>query len=359
MPPAPTAANTASRSGPLPGALGSFCANLYRLAINLRNRRFDRGRGVIRFDRPVISVGNLSVGGTGKTPMVQHLVRLLREAGRHPAVAMRGYRSPAGEGVKSDEALTYLDEFSDLPLVAQPDRVAGLIELFGSEVGERVDTVVLDDGFQHRRIGREVDIVLIDVTRSPFEDSLLPKGWLREPVESLSRASAVVITHAEAAEPERLATLEAEIRQVATRALIASCGHAWSGFTVHRPGGTSEPKHLNWLEFQRVFAACAIGNPQAFFDAARRLSPHGVVGTHAYRDHHDFTAAETETLAMAVKASGADLLLVTAKDWAKLRALPLRGIPCAVPTLELRWESGGDAIEKLVLDAKVSDEGAE
>lgn len=356
MPTAPTATVHQTRPGPLPGTLGSFCAGFYRLAMHLRNRRFDRGRGVIHFDRPVISVGNLSVGGTGKTPMVQHLVRLLREAGRRPAVAMRGYRSPAGEGLTSDEARTYLDEFPDLPLVAQPDRVTGLIALFGGDSGERIDTVVLDDGFQHRRIGREVDIVLIDVTRSPFADSLLPKGWLREPVDSLARASAVVLTHAEASQPEQLAQIEAQVRRVAPHALIASCGHAWSGFTLHRPGGSSEPKHLNWLELHRVFAACAIGNPQAFFDTARRLSPRAVVGTHAYRDHHDFTPAEAETLAMAAKASAADVLLVTAKDWTKLRALPLRGIPCAVPTLELQWQYGGDAIEKLVLGAKVSDE---
>ena len=355
MPKAATLSAPTLHPGPLPGAIGSCCAAVYRLAMNLRNRRFDRGRGVVHFDRPVISVGNLSVGGTGKTPMVQRLVRVLRDAGRRPAVAMRGYHSPGGDGLSSDEARTYLDEFLALPLVAQPDRVAGLIELFGTEAGDRIDTVLLDDGFQHRRIGREVDIVLVDATRSPFEDALLPKGWLREPVESLARASAVVITHAEAANPDLVAGLEAQIHHVAPRALIASCEHIWSGFTVHRPGGSSEAKHLHWLALQRVFAACAIGNPRAFFDAARRWSPQGVVGTHAYRDHHDFTIAQAQTLAMAVKASAADVLLVTAKDWAKLRALPLRGIPCAVPTLELRWVGGGEAIEKLVLDAKVSD----
>lgn len=339
----------------MPGTLGAILSRFYAFAINHRNRRFDRGRGVIRFDRPVISVGNLSVGGTGKTPMVQHLVRLLREHGRWPAVAMRGYRAPDGQGLQSDEAKTYLDEFPTLPLVAQPDRAAGLIDLFSTDDGDKIDTIILDDGFQHRRIGREVDLVLVDATRSPFESSLLPRGWLREPVQSLARASAVIITHAEAAPPERLQTLRASIRRVAPEAIIATCGHAWNGLSVHRGSGTPEPKHLNWLEFQRVFAACAIGNPDAFFDQARRLCP-ALVGRHAYRDHHDFTQGDIETLIMAVKASAADVLLVTAKDWAKLRHLSLRGVPVAVPTLEMQWLDAGTAVENLVLASRVADE---
>lgn len=341
----------------MPGALGAFLSRFYALAINYRNRRFDRGRGVIRFDRPVISVGNLSVGGTGKTPLVQHLIRLLRANGRWPAVAMRGYRSPQGQGLKSDEAQTYLDEFPTLPIVAQPDRASGLIQLFSTEQGEKIDSIILDDGFQHRRIGREVDLVLVDATRSPFESSLLPRGWLREPVQSLARASAVIITHAEAASPEKLLSLRAQIQAVAPGAALASCSHAWSGFALHRATAHPEPKHLNWLEFQRVFAACAIGNPGAFFEQARRLCPQ-VVGTHAYRDHHDFLQTEIDTLSLAVKASGADVLLVTAKDWAKLRALSLRGVPVAVPTLEMQWHQGGESIESMVLAARVPDEDA-
>lgn len=345
--------------GPLPGRLGALCAHFYSLAINFRNRRFDRGKGVIHFDRPVISVGNLSVGGTGKTPIVQHLVKILRHAGRWPAVAMRGYRAPASQGTQSDEAQTYLSHFPDLPLVAQPDRAAGLIQLFSTDAGERVDTIILDDGFQHRRIGREVDLVLIDATRSPFADALLPQGWLRESPDSLRRASAIILTHAEAVPPAHLALLEAQVRQHAPHALLASCQHAWSGFTLHQGNHTpGEPKTLGWLSLQRVFAACAIGNPDAFFAQARHHCPIGLVGTHAYRDHHPFTPAQADTLALAVKASAADVLLVTAKDWAKLRTLPLRGVPCLVPTLEMSWSKGGEAIEQLVLAAKIDDEPA-
>src|SRR5881394_190373 len=147
----------------LRGPLGPVAAAVYGAAISLRNRRFDRGKGVVTFDRPVVSVGNLSVGGTGKTPMVLHLARVLTEAGHRPCVAMRGYG--AADGQKADEAREYHRAIRNLPVVAQPDRTLGLIELFGTEHGSEVDCVILDDGFQHRQIARQYDIVLIDATR--------------------------------------------------------------------------------------------------------------------------------------------------------------------------------------------------
>src|SRR3954465_11700123 len=110
---------------PLPGPIGAAVAALYNLGISWRNRRFDREKGVVTFDRPVISVGNLSVGGTGKTPMVLHLMKLLRENGAWPCVAMRGYGQPSGEGLNSDEATIYQRAFPDLPMVAQPNRTEG------------------------------------------------------------------------------------------------------------------------------------------------------------------------------------------------------------------------------------------
>jgi len=183
--------------GAVPGPIGAALARVYGIVIARINRRFDSGRGVVRFDRPVISVGNLSVGGTGKTPMVRRLIAILLEMERRPCIAMRGYRKGTGE---SDEAAAYQREFPDVPVIAQANRTDGLIALFGDEhegEGPHRDCIVLDDGFQHRQIGRELDIVLVDASRSPFRDRLLPQGWLREPAESLTRAGLVVVTHAE------------------------------------------------------------------------------------------------------------------------------------------------------------------
>ncbi len=246
--------SAAGRRGPVPAWLGRIGEPLYRRAINYRNRRFDAGAGVHRLNVPVISVGNLSVGGTGKTPMVMHVLRVLLEGGHKPCVAMRGYSkrgqskrgqskhqhsrsardAPAessliieqvagsmaawtgrergqswtdtgagGEwgGVSnlgfSDEADEYRRAFPDLPLIARPDRIVGLRELLEKPFKPVVDCVVLDDGFQHRQIARDLDIVLVDASHPPMRDHLLPRGYLREPPESLRRASCVVITHAE------------------------------------------------------------------------------------------------------------------------------------------------------------------
>src|ERR1043165_360740 len=163
------------RRGPVPGAVGRLLARGYAWEIGRRNRRYDAGRGVVRFDRPVISVGNLSVGGTGKTPMVAHIVGLLLEAGRRPCIAMRGY---AGRGGMSDEAEEYRGRFPGIPIVARANRTLGLIELFSREHetgGQQTDCIVLDDGFQHRRIARDLDVVMVDASRDPFDDALLPE----------------------------------------------------------------------------------------------------------------------------------------------------------------------------------------
>src|ERR1051326_7138417 len=158
---------------PVPGILGRAMSLVYSAAIARINRRYDRGRGVIRFDRPVISVGNLSVGGTGKTPMVAHILRTLLASHASPCVAMRGYRSRRGE---SDEAQEDRRAFPPAPIVPPPARTPGLIPLFSQqhELDEPASThIILDDGFQHRRIARDVDIVLIDATADPFTDRLL------------------------------------------------------------------------------------------------------------------------------------------------------------------------------------------
>src|SRR4051794_5329108 len=156
-----------ARRGPVAGPVGAALAAVYSWEIGRRNRRYDAGRGVVRFDRPVISVGNLSVGGTGKTPMVAHIVGVLLQAGHTPAIAMRGYGSKASGG-RSDEAEEYRRKFPGVPVLARPDRTLALIEQFAREHddagGRQSDVVVLDDGFQHRKIARDLDIVLVDAS---------------------------------------------------------------------------------------------------------------------------------------------------------------------------------------------------
>src|SRR5690606_30475631 len=141
----------------------------------------------------------------------------LLDAGHRPCIAMRGYARGRGE---SDEAAEYRRLFPEVPIVARADRALGLIRQFSAEYdagGPHTDCIVLDDGFQHRQIARDLDIVLIDATHGPCQERLLPAGWLREPVRSLSRAGAVVITHAEAVQPADLTALDRKIAEVRGR----------------------------------------------------------------------------------------------------------------------------------------------
>ena len=331
---------------PVPRPLGRALEPLYAGVVAARNRSFDRGRRVVDPGVPVVSVGNLSVGGTGKTPVVMAIVRWLLEAGRRPCVAMRGY-GPRIDGI-SDEQAEYMERFGDdAPVVAQPDRVAGLAELRARR--PEIDCAVLDDGFQHRFVARRLDVVVADATRSPFDDRLLPAGWLREPPASLARAHALVVTHARAAGEPAASALEARARAVNGGLTVARGEHAWARLAVSGPAGAAERREApSWLGGKRVAVACAIGSPDGLLRAVRALGPSEVVET-LRRDHHLWTPED----AAEIGGARADVVLTTAKDWSKLRrALPADWpTPVARPELEIEWTAGAEALERLVLDA--------
>lgn len=348
------------RPGPVPGPLGSAVAWAYGRAVASRNRRFNARRGVTTLDIPVISVGNLSVGGTGKTPLVEHLARLIAAAGLLPCIALRGYRAKDG---LSDEAEQYRTALADLgihddessrgiPVVVNPDRIAGLRQL----AHERrqadlrpVDCVILDDGFQHRRLDRRLDIVLADATRDPFDDHLLPRGWLREPCASLARAHALVITRADLVPPERIDAIRDRALAVAPRLLVAASSHAWASLrVVDGPSERTEP--VEWLLGKRLFACCAIGNPDAFLAQVARAASTQPADALVLRDHDPFDPPTIDRL--IARAASADAIIVTEKDWTKLRSLPPARWPCPVvrPALAVRWLQNGDAIERRVLE---------
>jgi tetraacyldisaccharide 4'-kinase len=344
-------------ASPLPAflrPLASPLRSIYALAIARRNKRFEAGIGVIRFDRPVISVGNLSTGGTGKTPMVQFIVRALLDAGHHPCIAMRGYASRGGE---SDEADTYHRLFPGVPVIAQRDRTHGLISLFAREHDSddtHTDCIILDDGFQHRQIGRELDIVLIDGTRDPFADRLLPAGWLREPVTSLSRADLVVLTHAERLEESRVRAIDGSVARARSRPLDAITRHAWTTLDVRPFAATSpetdETHPASWLRGKRIVVACAIGNPGAFLAQARDAIGAPLAAEIVLRDHDPFDREAVTRIIESARATSAHAVLVTDKDWSKLRHRSIAW-PCAIarPRLELSFDRGRDELLSRVI----------
>jgi tetraacyldisaccharide 4'-kinase len=329
------------------GALLSRLARVYGWEVARRNARFDRGEGVVTLDRPVLSVGNLSVGGTGKTPMVRRVVDVLRAAGHRPCIAMRGYGASRRADGMSDEAAEYASALPGVPIVAQPDRTAGLLDLFSQDRGEAVDAVVLDDGFQHRRLARQLDLVLLDATRGPFEDSLLPLGRLREPADSLGRAHAAIATHAEAAEPGEVERMLGLASRAAPGLVVAAAEHAWDGLDLPLAGDGVD---LGWLSGKRVLPVCAIGNPGAFVREVRRRAG-SVLDPLTLRDHDPYRGATVRRIIAG--ASGAEAIVTTRKDWVKLARVDPSAWPCpvVVPRLEFRFVHGGDAINALLVQA--------
>lgn len=324
---------------------------LYAAEVGRRNRRSDRGIGVTRFDRPVISVGNLSVGGTGKTPIVRWLVGELVAAGHVPAIAMRGYASRDG---LSDEAEEYRRAMPDVRVVAQPDRTAGLRALFATTDGGRVDCVVLDDGFQHRTLARDLDIVLIDATRRTLDDRVLPAGWLREPVTSLARADAVVLTRADRITAHALDQLAARVRDLAGTDLVVAAQHAWAGLRVAQ-GQADTDQPVTWLAGQRVVVCCAIGHPAAFVRAVRDAGAE-VAAEHVLADHHPYDDRTVRQLVNSAGSSRADAIVVTEKDWVKLRSQwPADAMPVVRPRLEVApldgWADGWDRLRSRAVRA--------
>ena len=315
-------------SGPLPPVLqplGLPASWIYQFAVARRNARFERQGATRRLPVPVVSVGNITVGGTGKSPVTRWIARRLMASGARPAIALRGYRSRGGV---SDEACEHEALLPGVPVIVGADRFASVQAAM--DRGVFFDCLVLDDGFQHRQLHRDLDVVLIDRRRPGLDGRLLPFGWLREPPSALARADAVLVTNAEHPDPE----LAARIERWHGRPPLGWFRHAWSGLQVHDQAG-SRRVEVAWLAGQRVATALGIGNPAGI---VRRIEDAGaeVVEQVPLVDHAAF--GPRTVLRLAASFRGADTLLVTRKDWAKLeRVIDSAFVgPVALPLLEVQ-----------------------
>jgi len=328
---------------PLPSWLDFFAIPaswLYGVIVTVRNRYYDRGKNVHKISRPVIAVGNLTVGGTGKTPLVTWIVRRLRAHGHNPAIVMRGYA--AVDPIKADEAVEYRQRLEDIDVIVGADRVATVTAYIDG--GGKADCFVMDDGFQHRRIGRDLDIVVMDFLRDAFQQRMLPAGWLREPIGGLHRADAVVVSHVTQSDP----TYSNTIANVAGEPPIAWTTHHWSGLELHDDSGTIEHS-LDWLTGKSVAVRLGIGYPGSVIEALVRLGAKVAKQLHA-GDHQPFSSEEiTELVATSVEV---DAIVMTLKDWVKAKdVIDLKVIQCpiVVPTLELEVVEGAEALETKLL----------
>lgn len=283
---------------------------LYAAGVAVRQRRYDSGRDVQPSALPVLSLGNVSVGGTGKTPVAAWVAARLVAAGARPAIVMRGYGD--------DEPLVHARLNPDVPVVVDADRLRGVEQ---ARV-QGADVAILDDGFQHRRIARVSDWVLVSAERWRADARLLPAGPLREPIDAIVRAHIVLVTRksASAAAAQALAS---DLAVRFPRAGVATC-HLAMDAIVNAVSGERHP--VSWLAGRPIAAAAAVGDPESFFAQLRAAG--AMVDASAYRDHHAFDAADI--VALSQRASRNDGLVCTLKDAVKLAP---RWPPAAAPLL--------------------------
>lgn len=315
----------------------------YGLAVACRNAGYDRGLfRVGTAGAPVISVGNLTLGGTGKTPLVAWVAGWLLDAGRRPAIASRGYG--AARGGTSDEAAELGIVLRGVPHIAHRDRVRAA----RGGLAAGADVVVLDDGFQHRRLARDLDIVAIDAT-DPFGGGhLFPRGLLRESAAGLRRAEVVVLTRSTSVDSGRRAAIHDAVTTArgGRPPVWAESVHAPVGLRTW--SGTTRP--LDELRGRRVLAFAAIGNPAAF---RTTLEESGAVVTSfvTFADHHAYAPADLQRLAAQAAADRSDLVVTTLKDLVKVRADHVGNAPLAAVHVALEIRSGRDALERSIANA--------
>jgi tetraacyldisaccharide 4'-kinase len=309
----------------------------YGWAVRLRNRLYDRNwNRVHRAAVPVVSVGNLTLGGTGKTPCVEYVARFFRELDLRVAILSRGYG--AGHG-PNDEALVLEENLPDVPHLQGADRVASAdcaVEELESEV------LVLDDGFQHRRLARNLDIVLVDATNPWGYGRLFPRGLLREPAAGLRRAQVVLLTRCDQVNAEQRDRLRATIARLAPDATIGETIH--QALDLCNSEGTSQC--LDEVRRQPVIAFCGLGNPDAFRKTLLNLGA-DVRDFRTYPDHHSYTRTDVEDLRTWARQQATDCLVVTTqKDLVKLRLTQLGGRALYALRIRLHVESGREELDQ-------------
>jgi len=271
-----------------------------------------------RLRSKVISVGNLTVGGTGKTPMVLWLAGKFLAEGKRVAILSRGYR---GSGGTSDEIQLMKHRLQGrVTFGVGKDRFA---EGRRIERQQSIDVFILDDGFQHLPLARDLDIVMLDGSHKLKDQWLLPAGVLREPISACRRADILVVTRKterpdiEAGDAHKYSIFYAQTRLL--------------GF--HRYGDRSKIQYLSEIGHGPFFAFCGIGNPQAFFNDLNRWEV-PVAGESIFRDHHPYTAADLRRLENAAQSAGAIAFVTTEKDAENLGGIEAPALPIFVAVID-------------------------
>lgn len=303
----------------------------------------------------VISVGNLTVGGTGKTPLVEFIVNILSRKGNKVAVLTRGYKiaSEKKTELSADRDISLFEQIGDEPALLRmklpqaavlvgPDRVKT-----GQEAIYKhgADVLVLDDGFQYWRLSRDIDILAIDASNPFGNGSLLPRGILREPVEDLVRASIFVLSKADMAKPQALQAIKNRIRSLNPDALIVEAVHEPVQLVEFANSEKlfSEVEHtdlkLDSLKGKPCVSVCGIARPNYFIKTLKDLGA-DIKNSITFEDHHPYVFSDIENISKACVQAGTNTVVTTEKDMIKFRALIQRHV-FSFKSLQLRLLSLG------------------
>jgi tetraacyldisaccharide 4'-kinase len=339
-------------------------ACIYEAAVTGAYRSYERGsKPVTHLGAKVISLGNITVGGTGKTPMACYLARRLNQCGYSVALLNRGYQSQKEHGMAvmsdgkdilltpvegGDEACLMARKLPGIPVLVGRERAASgqlAIDKFGTRV------LILDDAFQHWRLYRDLDIVLIDATNPFGNGHVLPRGILREPLPQLKRAGLFLLTKTEGQQVDVLASISRVLRQYNPTAPIAQSSQSacWCiPFETWMHYGTTDwhmPAHVGDM---RVIAVSALGNP-ASFEHTVQAAGFQLVQTMRFDDHHQYTAGDVQTMAQRAAAEQA-VIITTEKDAIKFPEQAVRQycVPVWILGIEIEITSGAAEMETLL-----------
>lgn len=323
-------------------------SKIYSAIIRLRNYFYDKHIFAIHHaEAVVISIGNITAGGTGKTPLVAWLCNQIKTDSKQKtkdyrlAILTRGYKTTQNQ---IDEPAVLAENCPNVNVVINPDRVIGASEAIGKYSS---NVLIMDDGFQHRRLARNLDIVAIDATCPFGYGRIIPAGFLREPVSSLKRADVIVITRCDQVAEEKLKEIEKNLRNIKSELPIARSIHQ----AVHIK--TIDNKQITLDEFKnrKVFAFCGIGNPDSFIKTLKNMN-YDVAGTKIYDDHYNYTDNSLADLARESQKLSAEIMLTTQKDFTKIRLLDsAKNLPLAYLAIEIKFLSGRDRLRCLIEEA--------
>jgi tetraacyldisaccharide 4'-kinase len=325
---------------------------LYSLATRLRLAAYRRHLfSVSKLDAVVISVGNITTGGTGKTPLVEWVCRVLADEGKRVCVLTRGYRrqNPNEQVVVSNgsKVIAEVAAAGDEPLLLARNLIgiaAVVCNSNRSEAGRwainnlQSEVFVLDDGFQHLQLARDLNIVTIDAT-NPWGGGMLPSGHLREPLGGLGRADCVVLTRTE--QTMELAAITAALQKIVGQTPVFRSRMVTTG--LRRLGGeTLDP--VSSIQ-KPVAAFCGVGNPESFFNHLRREGFELAV-ERAFPDHYNYQQVDVDRMVADARGKGARSILTTAKDAVKLSSFHFE-VPCYVLEIKISIEDDAQLIQMI------------